>query len=243
MKNQYLQEIKGRAKKSIREGHRNLLVFDLDSTLYDVSPRTQKILVDFANEPHNKSQFPQETELMKAINVNPSDWGVRTSVERLPFISPPPNEFLLGIKNYWMERFFDNSYLHHDTPYSGAVDFVKHFASNPGNDIVYLTGRDMRRMLLGTEKSLAQHGFPLPGKNVRLAMKPNGDISDTEFKFQWFSKIESLNYAHIWFFENEPTNIERVASEHSTVEIVFFDSTHSGKLASPTHFPTISDYL
>lgn len=242
MKNQFLQEIKVEAQKSLLEGHQNLLVFDLDSTLFDVSPRSQKILLDYSNEPHHQLQFPEETALLKSIKVSPTDWGIRTSVERLPFVTPPSNDFFLGIKHYWIERFFDNSYLHHDLPYAGAVEFVNHFAKNPANSIAYLTGRDMKRMLLGTEQSLSHHGFPL-GPHISLAMKPNTDISDTEFKCQWFDKIETLNYAHIWFFENEPTNIERVASEHPKVEIVFFDSTHSGKLASPTHFPTITDYL
>jgi hypothetical protein len=243
MKNPYLQKIKDQAKQTIFQGTQNLFVFDLDSTLFDVGPRIQKIIMDFAAEDAHAAKYPIETKLLKNVKVSPSDWGIRSSIEKIPFTSAPPADFFTSIRTFWMEKFFSNDYLNHDEPYDGAVEFLNHLADIPGNNIAYLTGRDVKRMLLGTEASLSQHGFPVGAPNITLALKPNTEISDTDFKCDWFYQIEHLNFANIWFFENEPTNIERVAREHPQVQIIFFDSTHSGKLPSPTDFPTISDYL
>lgn len=243
MINKHLLSISQLARENIRQNKKNLFVFDLDSTLFDVSKRSQQIVIDFSLDVLHRKQFPRETELLKSIKIEQTDWGIRESVERLPFAHHPPQEFYVQLKNYWMERFFDSSYLHHDEPYPGAVEFVSELAISHLNSIVYLTGRDIKRMLLGTEASLRSHNFPLDKKNVSLALKPDTHISDTDFKCGWFKNIELLEYQNIWLFENEPVNIEKVASEHPKVEFIFFDSTHSGKLASPTHYPIITNYL
>lgn len=243
MKNQCLLEIKAVAQKSIDEGHRNLLVFDLDSTLFDVSPRSEKIVLDFAHDPARQNNYPVETALLKNIKIGPRDWGIRTSVQRLPFVTPPPKEFVSELREFWKEHFFASDYLHHDLPYPGAVDFVRHFADHPQNQIVYLTGRALKRMLLGTEHSLKSHRFPYHQTNVQLAMKPDVAIADTEFKIQWFQQMALQSFAHVWFFENDPGNIESIASEHPQVKIIFFDSTHSGERPSPTSHPIIKDYI
>jgi hypothetical protein len=243
VKNLCLQEIKVQSAKNLQQGLKNLFVFDLDSTLFDVTPRSKKIIEDFSTDPAHADAFPNETPLLRHIQMSPTDWGIRSSIERLPFVSEPPAEFFIGVKNYWMERFFASDYLHHDVPYAGAVTFVNHLAAHTDNHIVYLTGRDIKRMLVGTERSLALSGFPIDRPNVQLALKPHTDIPDTEFKCQWFSQIEPLHYANIWFFENEPVNIERVVKDHPQVAIIFFDSTHSGRSPSPTQYPIISDYL
>lgn len=252
MRNSILQKIKEQVNEDRRRGRRNLLVFDLDSTLFDVSFRSQKILLEFALNPDHQTRFPKETNLLKDVIIAPTDWGIRSSIERLPFEHPPQQDFLEHVKTFWMRHFFDSKYLDHDQPYPGAVEFVRFFANQPLTDIVYLTGRDIKRMLIGTERSLQLHGFPTPGfpmssdasqGHVKLALKPDTHISDTDFKCQWFHQIEMLRYHHIWFFENEPANIDRVMREHPSVEIIFFDSTHSGKLPTPSHLPSINSYL
>ena len=123
------------------------------------------------------------------------------------------------------------------------MNYINYFAKKTENDIVYLTGRDRQKMLKGTETSLQQSKFPLKEKNITLEMKPNRTYSDTDFKCHWFHQIEKKHYADIWFFENDPSNIQRVSSEHPQVQIIFFESTHSGIVKSPSHLPKISDYL
>ena len=47
---------------------------------------------------------------------------------------------------------------------------------------MYLTGRDVPRMLEGTQKSLREHGFPLGQAGIELRLKPVAEWDDAEFK-------------------------------------------------------------
>jgi hypothetical protein len=230
-------------EKSHKLGRRCLFVFDLDSTLYDVSPRLQKIIDNFADHPEHKSKFPNETNIIKTAKVLHSDWGVRASINRLSFDQPPPEELYQLVRDFWSFHFFGNDYLVHDKPYLGSVEFVQKLAALPLNDIAYLTGRDIQRMGTGSIESLKQHEFPIETKNTSLALKPHQDHEDTLFKSDWFGQIDQQIYDHIWFFENEPLNIHQVQVDHPHVKIIFFKSTHSGKGTEPHGLPTITDYL
>ena len=54
---------------------KNLLVFDLDSTLFDVSPRTKKILQDYTLDPKHDKIYPKELEILKEVEIQVGDWG------------------------------------------------------------------------------------------------------------------------------------------------------------------------
>lgn len=204
-------------------------VFDLDSTLFCVSPRSQQILRDLAEELEFKRRYPSETEKLKVIEALPTDWGIRMMLERSKIHSTIG--FFEEVRSYWVEHFFSNDYLKYDIPYEGAVEFVNYVYAQ-GLDVWYLTGRDIVRMQEGSLKSLRQWNLPLRHPH-QLTMKPKPGLNDEEFKVERLREWIGVG-KEIIFFENEPVIIEKVRRDLPQVQIVFMESVHSGRSESPT---------
>ncbi|MGZ3779416.1 MAG: HAD family hydrolase [Pseudobdellovibrionaceae bacterium] len=219
---------------------KSLVVFDLDSTLFDVSPRLERILLDFAASPLNQKKFPEQVRLLKNIRTLRSDWGITGAMARVGLDESHP-EFLEAVKDYWLKSFFSNHYLQFDCPYEGALEFVK-AVETAGAEIAYLTGRDVARMGIGTQEILHKWGFPLHD-NAQLVLKPHLSLDDAQFKTDWFIEADKRNYKKIYFFENEPVNLHHLAQRCPHVEMIFFESTHAGKAEPPKNIPRIIDFL
>jgi hypothetical protein len=236
-----LGQILDRIESLHLKGRRSLAVFDLDSTLFDVSPRIQQILLDFAHEPAHQEIFSEQIEALKTIRTQRKDWGFQNALERAGF-DGKHIAFETAVKEYWHERFFSNAYLPCDLPYDGAVEYVTDVATR-GGDIAYLTGRDVQRMGAGSALSLRQWGLPLNDETHQLVLKPDKAMNDAEFKTDWFRQIPAGKYDEIWFFENEPVNICHLQEHLPQIKIVYFDSTHAGKALPPAGIPTIVHFL
>ncbi len=229
--------------KSAKPGQKVIAVFDLDSTLFDVSPRIQKILHEFAEE--NKELFPNEAAVISQIKVDHRVWGIKNTLESHGLKSDD-EKVLNRVREYWFQKFFSNDYLDLDRPYEGAVEFVKQI-KNEGAEIRYLTGRDDHRMGRGTLESLRAWQFPLSENLSELALKPDQKMVDHEFKRDWFLALQKADLENppiLWFFENEPLNIEviRKVPSLNSIKIVYFDSTHSGRAKAPLDLRTISSF-
>jgi hypothetical protein len=238
---QLLKQILVKIEKFQIQGQRTLAVFDIDSTLFDVSPRVERILCEFASDPIYQAKFPEQIPLLKDIRTYRKDWGFQNALERAGLDGNHP-ELQEAVRDFWYERFFSNEYLQYDLPYDGAVDYVN-AAANLGAEIVYLTGRDIARMGPGSALTLKQWGFPLDDIQTRLVLKPHKSMDDAEFKTDWFGSLPEKHYADIWFFENEPVNIHHLRNQHSHVNVVFFESTHAGKAKPPEDIPKIMHFL
>lgn len=234
-----LSEILASTSESTLQGKRVLGVFDLDSTLFDVSPRLQRILDSFASSPTIQNLHPTKAQRLQQIKIQHKDWGLKTAIQRAGIENDSP-ELAQAIRAYWGKNFFSNDHLHHDVPMPGAVQFVQVFQSL-GGEVIYLTGRDVARMQEGTIKSLQTHQLPLSSDHHELVMKPHGTEDET-FKERWFRQLAKDQFHHIWFFENEPVNLELIRRSHPEVDLIFIDSTHSNKLPSPTHLHWIEDF-
>lgn len=215
--------------------NQSVAVFDLDSTIFNVSFRTKRIFEEFANLPHIQTHFPSEAQALSQVQVHHTDWGLRESLERHSLYAP--ETFYKSLHEFWKESFFSNHYLHVDRPYQGAIEYVQALAQSQVN-IRYLTGRDEKNMYEGTIKSLNQWGLPLNDK-THLIMKPTkGFLIDEEFKRTEILKIRSA-VPNIWFFENEPAIIQAVEKSSPEVRIIWINTTHSRRAPNPTHLPTI----
>lgn len=230
---------------AVSKEHRNnaLFVFDLDSTLFDVSPRLEKILLNFADLPETQRLFPDSVPFLKSVKTQRTDWGIKNALIRAGLDNHHP-EFHLALKDFWLHSFFSHEYLEYDEPYEGAVEYVGTLFQHK-SQIVYLSGRDVQRMGVGSERVLKKWNFPVGMPNAELVLKPQAGLDDAEFKRDWFRAQPLNQYERIFFFENEPKNIELIdqSSDLEKVEMVFFDSTHAGVAASPTHLPRIFHYL
>ncbi len=218
------------------KGRNPQVLFDLDSTLYDITPRNVAILKAAANDSGLKNEFLLECHRLSQVEATHFEWGVEGHLRRLDlhqnFI------FKAKIQEYWKQRFFSNEFLHFDTPYAGAVEFVR-LLSDAKIDIFYLTGRDSPRMFEGTQKSLLYHGFPYA--ESMLAMKPNHGVSDEHFKVEYFEQFLKQNPSP-YFFENEPVNIELVRKKFSAIKIIYYKSIHCGRTSEPTDLPCIQGW-
>lgn len=235
----FLQEIIQHSKSSQQQGLKTLAVFDLDSTLFDVLPRVQQILIEFAKDPAIQARFPEVSEILHGIQVHRKDWGVQEALHRAGLADHKDLGHVL--RDYWQQRFFSNEYLEYDLPYDGAVSFVQELAA-AGAQIAYLTGRDVARMGVGTSHILKKWGFPVHDKAVP-ALKPHKEMDDAFFKVKWFAAQPLQQFSKVWFFENEPLNIHMVRRAFPQVEMVFIESTHSGRAPEPTDVPRILHFL
>ena len=213
-----LNEILKISQEYAAQNIRILAVFDLDSTLFNVSSRTQKILSEFA-ELHS-------LENLRNVEVKCEDWGIKEAVLRAGYSIENDLEMLQNLREYWSAKFFTNEYLHYDVPYPGAISFVQELALT-GCEIKYLTGRDQTRMGKGSMEVLEKWGFPVAENS--LFLKPKKEQDDELFKQEWFRALDHSKYKKIFFFENEPVNVNAILESHPEVEIIFLDTTHARK--------------
>lgn len=212
----FLNEILKKVSELNAQKLRTLAVFDLDSTLFNVSTRTQRILNEFA-ELH-------KIERLQNVEVKQEDWGIKEALLRAGYTLDSDMEMLKTLRDFWSERFFSNEYLHYDVPYLGAVSFVQAL-EDAGCEIKYLTGRDYARMHKGTVEVLNKWGFPL--KDNSLFLKPEKGQEDELFKHDWFRDFNKTPYHKIYFFENEPINVNAIIGSYPEIEVVFLDTTHA----------------
>lgn len=226
-----LNEIIQYTRNCVAQNLSILAVFDLDSTLFNVSTRTQKILTEFANL--------HKDDRIKNVEVKHQDWGIKEAVLRAGLTLENDLELLQELRHFWSERFFTSEYLHYDVPYEGAISFVQELSS-AGCEIKYLTGRDQKRMYKGTLEVLSKWGFPVNEKHLYL--KPSKEQDDELFKDEWFKNLNHSDYKKIFFFENEPVNVNAILSSCPEVEVIFLDTTHARKQEVTTPIKKIKNF-
>ncbi len=228
-------------RSALEKGHETRAVFDLDSTLFDVAPRLEKVLMDFAEVPENRERFPEHIPFFQNVKAHRTDWGIKKTLIRAGLTHAEP-EFQAAVRDFWREKFFSNDYLEFDVPYDGAVQYVQQLYQM-GCKISYLTGRDVFRMGEGSLRVLKKWGFPIDVPSSELVLKPVRGMDDGLFKRDWFLQYPPKEGQEIWFFENEPVNVNLVLKHSPHVQIVFFDSTHQGAEHPPEHIPKIMNFL
>jgi len=70
-------------------------------------------------------------------------------------------------------------------------------------------------------------GFPV-SENC-LFLKPRKEQDDELFKQEWFRALDHSKYKKIFFFENEPVNVNAILQSCPEVEVIYLDTTHSRK--------------
>lgn len=208
-----------------------LVIFDLDSTLYDLALRVTAILHRFAKSPEKQALYPEECSRLMDVEIKRGDWGLHEPLGRLGLSQEQYPAFWVDVHKAWANGFFSNEFLTYDKPLPGAVRFVQDVLKL-GADVLYLTGRDVARMGTGTEASLLETGFPLDGTRARLTLKPKAGLDDAQFKADEIQQLSS-KYGSIWLFENEPVNINAVLKTCPQVKMVFVDTCHSGLESIP----------
>ena len=207
-----LNNLKGRPA----EGSRPIAVYDLDSTLFCTGPRNLAIARAFAN------YRPQLLPYVDQLTAESMGWNVMGDLEALGF---GDQAILTELKHFWRATFFTDHFVKLDSVYPGAVELVK-TVQEAGCLTYYLTGRDEQGMRQGTLEALANAGFPAPGADVILRLKPTWEEDDLLFKMNLFTELHGLGEV-VLAFENEPANANRFHRAFPNARVVLHATIHS----------------
>jgi hypothetical protein len=201
-----------------------VVVFDLDSTVFDNRPRQVHILREFGLT----SGMP---ELFSLDRDHFTDWDLLSPLLRLGIDKARAEAVFPAMKQFWRDRFFTSPYCLYDVALPGAPQFVRSMQTL-GASVVYLTGRheDMRA---GTAESLKRFDFPVPGDlGVSLIMKPTFDMPDTDFKVSAYAHVRTIGKV-IAGFDNEPAHANALKQGFPDARIVWLRTDRSPALDVP----------
>jgi hypothetical protein len=197
-----------------------VMVFDLDGTLLDNRPRVAHIFHELGEAWREK--HPREAAALAAVKRADIVYGLGENLTRIGITDPA---LLAEGLEFWKARFFYDAYIKYDVQTEGAVDFVR-ACYTAGATIVYLTGRDLPNMALGTFASLRDCGFPIGVVGTSLVTKPAFEIPDAEFKHDVAPSLVRHGKI-VATFDNEPANTNLFLEHHPLAAGIFLDTHHA----------------
>ncbi len=209
-------------EEASRHGADGLLVFDLDSTVFDNRPRQARIV----------REFGAARGLTPLTRCQPwhftSGWDLRGAVVACGYPQAEADAMYTELKAFWQERFFTSDYCRDDVEIVGAPRFL-HALDGVKGRVIYVTGRH-EAMREGTEACLARCGMPRPSKggHVQLWMKPTLEESDDQYKRDVHQHLRELGTV-LAAFDNEPTHINDYAVKFPEAVAVHLATDHSGR--------------
>lgn len=225
-----MQQVLADVTAAYNKQERPIVVFDLEGTLLDNRPRILQILKEFAAD---KSYVtPGAAAQLQTLTVPLVKYRLPDTLAAVGVVDPA---VVNNAAAFWAERFFSDDYLKYDQPIRGAVEYVRTLYSN-GARIVYVTGRDQRRQLLGTVKALRDNGFPIGIQGTELIMKPTAEMQDAVFKQNMTNYLRHYGSVIAAFdSDNANANVYRRAFTKATV--VLFESNQ------PPNPPPLSENI
>lgn len=216
-----LQDALARARRRAADG---LLVFDLDSTVFDNRPRQARIVREYG-EAHGLAQ------LTRCLPFHfRSGWSLEGAALACGLSPAEYAPHAQELKRFWGERFFTSEYCRDDIEVVGAPRFL-HAVVATGARLLYVTGRH-EAMREGTEACLSKCGMPAPqGERVDLLMKPTLREDDDAYKRATHRHLERLG-ALVAVFDNEPTHVNDYAEQFPEAMAVHLATDHSGRPVS-----------
>jgi hypothetical protein len=196
-----------------------VVVLDLDGTLMDNRPRTIAILHALADR--WRTRQPAAAATLAAMDVDALDYLLSDTLAKMGIVDP---SLVAEATEYWRSRFFTDDDLRHDVALAGSVAFVRACHQN-GATVVYLTGRDLPMMALGTFGSLRMLGFPIGVAGVEIVLKPDANMADEPFKRMVAPTLARVGDV-IASFDNEPANCNLFKEAFPDAEIGLLDTQH-----------------
>ncbi len=224
---------------TLKPSEQRVFVFDIDSTLYDVTPRNQQIVRHFGATQNLDSDL--KNILLNFISLS-EDWGIKPGLMRINknnFKKYITEDLIKSIKAHWNTYFFSKDFLHLDQVYPGAVEFLQKL--NKLAPIYYLTGRDEPRMGHGTREQLTASNFPLSPHRNQLILKPDQSLLDHTYKVNELIKLQN-QFEEIHFFENEPVILNAVQEKIPKINLYYIDSVNSGRAEIAANIKKLKPY-
>jgi hypothetical protein len=214
-----LTDVLDRAKAA---GQKGLLVFDLDSTVFDNRPRQSRILREFG-----KARGLASLEACEPRHWN-SGWDLKAAMLACGMTDAAADQHYTDAKNFWGARFFTSEYCVDDIEVPGAPQYLA-AAVKTGAQVVYVTGRH-EEMRVGSVKCMEKCKMPVPveGGRVSLVMKPTLRESDDTYKVQAHAQLAKMGTV-IAAFDNEPTHANDYAKKFADATVIHLATDHSGR--------------
>ncbi len=216
-----LAEILNAVRQAYNRQERPMVIFDIDGTLMDNRPRIAAIVKEYA-EVELKGVRPADYKKLRAVTTGHIQYQLTETLKAIGVVDPA---VVNNAAVFWSKKFFTDGYLEHDMPTSGSVQFVRKLYSN-GARIVYVSGRDVPRQLLGTVKSLRKQGYPIGIQGTELILKPTRQTQDAVFKQQVTNYLRHYGKV-IAAFDNEPANVNVYRRAFADAKVVLYHAPHS----------------
>lgn len=197
-----------------------VVVFDLDGTLMDNRPRVVAILHELAE--HWEARHPEAAARCARAAPEGIVYGFIENLRRLGVESHALHHEGL---EFWKARFFRDPHVKHDVEVRGARAYAQ-AVHDAGAIVVYLTGRDLPNMALGSFASLRDNGFPIGVIGTELVVKPRFETPDADFKRAVAPELARLGTV-IAAFDNEPANVNLFLEAHPECAGVFLDTQYA----------------
>jgi hypothetical protein len=201
-------------------GATGVLVFDLDSTVFDNRPRQARIVRELGAA----RGIPALTKC--GVEHWSSGWDLKAALIKCGLTEEEAGRLYKDAKSFWGARFFTSKYCVDDVEVPGAPAYLK-AAVATGVQLAYVTGRH-EEMRAGTVECLKKCGMPVPEKNVHLIMKPNLRESDDDWKRVAHKRIVQLGRL-VAAFDNEPTHANDYAEVFPEATVIHLATDHSGR--------------
>lgn len=200
---------------------RPMVVFDLDGTLFDNRPRMVQILKEYGDQ-ELKAVRPEAAMKLQTLTAPFAQYML---TDTLKGIGITEEAVINNAAVFWSQRFFTDEYLRHDVPVPGAVNYVRSLYS-AGARVVYLSGRDAPRQLLGSVRALRDQGFPIGIQGTELIMKPSVQTTDAIFKQQATSYLRQYGKV-VAAFDNEPNNVNVYRRAFADAKVILYNAPHA----------------
>ena len=194
-----------------------LVVFDLDATLYDNRPRTLEILMEYREQILDTR--PDVAEPLGALTSERIEYLLSDTLRGCGVTRA---DVVADVTRFWHERFFTDAYCQHDAPVEGAPEYVR-ACYEAGAIVVYLTGRDIPGMMLGTISSLRDCSFPIGIAGTELVLKPDANLPDESFKRGALPTLDRVGDI-VAFFDNEPANTNLAKAMYPGATVVLLET-------------------
>ena len=197
-----------------------VVVFDLDGTLLDNRPRVVAILHELGE--HWRARHPEEAASCARATTEDIAYGFIENLRRVGVRDPALHQEGL---EFWKARFFADPHVKHDVEVRGACAFAR-AVHEAGAVLVYLTGRDLPNMALGSFASLRDLGFPIGVIGTELVVKPRFEMPDLAFKRAVAPDLQRLGTV-VAVFDNEPANVNALLELYPGSTGVFLDTQYA----------------
>jgi hypothetical protein len=196
-----------------------VVVFDLDGTLIDNRPRTCAILHELADR--WKTREPEIAAKLAASTPDGLDYLLVHSLEKMGIVR---SDLVGEAEQYWRNYFFADEHMKFDVEVPGAVRFAK-ACHDAGATCMYLTGRDLPLMGIGSFRSLRDLGFPIGIPGTELVLKPDASMPDEAYKRYEAPRVSRVGRV-VAAFDNEPANCNVFAEVHPESLSILLDTQH-----------------